>query len=142
MITPGLNLISNKYHVSLDTVNAFMLGMLAFWTGFTTFFTSSGATIWGKRPFFIISAVLLLITCIWGYFATVSDCQNLEDSKQLIIPPVFQISCNNESNSRYCCGSFRDARDSICSRFVLCAPKRHKASYLGNDDRCDSFSSN
>jgi hypothetical protein len=72
MINPGLNLISKKYGVSLDTVNEFMIGMLAFWTGFTTFFTSSGATIWGKRPFFVLSSVLLMVTCIWGYFANVS----------------------------------------------------------------------
>jgi hypothetical protein len=72
MINPGLNLISKKYDVSLDSVNEFMIGMLAFWTGVTTFFTSSGATIWGKRPFFVLSSVLLLVTCIWGYTATVS----------------------------------------------------------------------
>jgi hypothetical protein len=72
MISPGLNLIADKYHVSLDAVNTFMVGMLAFGTGFTTFFTASGATIWGKRPFFVLSSVALMATCVWGYSAKVS----------------------------------------------------------------------
>ncbi|OCL06393.1 MFS transporter-like protein [Glonium stellatum] len=70
MITPGLQVIAMQYHVSLDQVSSLMIGFLAFWIGFTTFFTASGANIWGKRPFFVISTVVLLITNVWGYFAT------------------------------------------------------------------------
>ncbi|XTI87498.1 MFS transporter-like protein [Cenococcum geophilum] len=36
----------------LDQVSSLMIGFFAFWVGFTTFFTASGANIWGKRPFF------------------------------------------------------------------------------------------
>jgi len=70
MITPGLPLLSSQYNVSIDNAASFMVGLLAFWTGFTTFFTASGATVWGKRPFFIISTTLLLGTCIWGFAAS------------------------------------------------------------------------
>ncbi|KAF2873766.1 MFS transporter-like protein [Massariosphaeria phaeospora] len=70
MINPGLHVVSEKYGVSLDLVASVLIGFSAFWIGFTTFFTASGANIWGKRPFFIISTVLLFITNIWGCFST------------------------------------------------------------------------
>ncbi|KAL6709192.1 hypothetical protein ACN47E_002008 [Coniothyrium glycines] len=70
MVTPGLHLVATKYHVSIDLVSSLIIGFLAFWIGFTTFFTAAGANIWGKRPFFLISTVILLATNIWGYFTT------------------------------------------------------------------------
>ncbi|KAI4954364.1 hypothetical protein J4E91_002077 [Alternaria rosae] len=57
-----------KYNVSIDMVSSLVIGFLAFWIGFTTFFTAAGANIWGKRPFFIISTVILLATNVWGFF--------------------------------------------------------------------------
>jgi hypothetical protein len=73
MITPGIQVVALKYDVSLDMVSSLLIGFLAFWIGFTTFFTASGANIWGKRPFFVISTGLLLCTNIWGFFSTVRD---------------------------------------------------------------------
>ena len=70
MVTPGIPLIAKKYNVSLDMVASLIIGFLAFWIGFTTFFTAAGANIWGKRPFFVISTVVLLATNVWGYFTT------------------------------------------------------------------------
>ncbi|KAF2190289.1 MFS general substrate transporter [Zopfia rhizophila CBS 207.26] len=70
MVTPGLVVVAEKYHVSLDQASSLLIGFVAFWIGFTTFFTASGANIWGKRPFFVISTVILLATNIWGFFAT------------------------------------------------------------------------
>jgi MFS family permease len=70
MVTPGIPLIAKKYNVSLDMVSSLIIGFLAFWIGFTTFFSAAGANIWGKRPFFIISTVVLLATNVWGYFTT------------------------------------------------------------------------
>jgi hypothetical protein len=72
MVTPGLNIVALKYNVSLDMVSSLLIGFLAFWIGFTTFFTAAGANIWGKRPFFVISTVFLLATNIWGFFSSVS----------------------------------------------------------------------
>lgn len=71
MITPGIQVVSMKYGVSLDMVSSLLIGFLAFWIGFTTFFTASGANIWGKRPFFVISALVLLATNVWGFFSSV-----------------------------------------------------------------------
>ncbi|CAG5182844.1 uncharacterized protein ALTATR162_LOCUS10363 [Alternaria atra] len=68
MVTPALPLIAMKYNVSIDMVASLVIGFLAFWIGFTTFFTAAGANIWGKRPFFIISTVILLATNVWGFF--------------------------------------------------------------------------
>ncbi|OTB10088.1 hypothetical protein K445DRAFT_27925 [Daldinia sp. EC12] len=69
MISPGLVMISKQYHVSPDMVSTFMVGSILLFTGAVTFFTASGANIWGKRPFFVISTLLLLISNIWGTFA-------------------------------------------------------------------------
>jgi hypothetical protein len=67
MVTPGLPLVAQKYNVSIDMVASLVIGFLAFWIGLTTFFSAAGANVWGKRPFFVLSAVLLLATNIWGY---------------------------------------------------------------------------
>ncbi|KAI0378862.1 MFS general substrate transporter [Hypomontagnella monticulosa] len=69
MISPGLVLISMQFGVDLDTVSTFMVGAILLFTGVVTFFTASGANIWGKRPFFVISTILLLISNVWGTFA-------------------------------------------------------------------------
>ena len=72
MISPGLVLIGEQYNVDLGMASTFMVGTIVLFTGSVTFFTASGANIWGKRPFFVISTVLLLISNVWGYFADVS----------------------------------------------------------------------
>ncbi|KAH9893654.1 MFS transporter-like protein [Xylariomycetidae sp. FL2044] len=69
MISPGLVIISEQFQVDPDTVAAFMVGAIVLFTGAVTFFTASGANIWGKRPFFVISTLLLLASNVWGTFA-------------------------------------------------------------------------
>ncbi|KAI1383758.1 MFS general substrate transporter [Hypoxylon trugodes] len=69
MISPGLIVISQQFNVDPDTVSTFMVGSILLFTGSVTFFTASGANIWGKRPFFVISTMMLLISNIWGTFA-------------------------------------------------------------------------
>lgn len=71
MINPGLAVIAQKFNVSIGLVSQFVIGLLAFWTGAATFFTAAGASVWGKRPMFFFSAVLLLATNVWGFFASV-----------------------------------------------------------------------
>lgn len=71
MVTPGLPLLAKKYNVSIDMVSSLIIGFLAFWIGFTTFFTAAGANVWGKRPFFMVSTVILLATNVWGFFTRV-----------------------------------------------------------------------
>ncbi|KAI5861503.1 MFS general substrate transporter [Durotheca rogersii] len=69
MISPGLILISEQFNIDPDTASTFMVGSILLFTGSATFFTASGANVWGKRPFFVISTLLLLISNIWGTFA-------------------------------------------------------------------------
>ncbi|KAI0480967.1 MFS transporter-like protein [Xylariaceae sp. FL0804] len=69
MISPGLVIISQQFKVDSGTVSAFMVGSIVLFTGSVTFFTASGANIWGKRPFFVISTLLLLASNVWGSFA-------------------------------------------------------------------------
>lgn len=66
MVTPGLQIIVATYGVSIDLASSLIIGFFAFWVGATTFFTASGANIWGKRPFLIISSFILFLTCVWG----------------------------------------------------------------------------
>ncbi|PGH06685.1 hypothetical protein AJ79_06469 [Helicocarpus griseus UAMH5409] len=69
MISPGLVLASETYKVTLDVASTYLVGFLILFTGFGTFFTAAAASIWGKRPVFVISTLMLLVTCIWGYFS-------------------------------------------------------------------------
>ncbi|EDN10930.1 predicted protein [Histoplasma mississippiense (nom. inval.)] len=50
IISPGLLVASKRYHVSLDQVSTFLIGVLILSIGSGTFFTAAAATIWGKRP--------------------------------------------------------------------------------------------
>lgn len=72
MVTPGFGEVAATYHVSFNTVSIALVGVLTLVTGTFTFFTSAAATVWGKRPMFIISTVVLLMTSVWGFYATVS----------------------------------------------------------------------
>jgi hypothetical protein len=91
MVTPALPLIAMKYNVSMDMVSSLIVGFLAFWIGFTTFFTASGANVWGKRPFFVISSVVLLATCVWGFFASVRPGHRLLTSFANQISPSHRL---------------------------------------------------
>jgi hypothetical protein len=72
MITPGLPQLGKQYHKSKDEVSSIMVGGHSFAAGAMLFFVAAGASIIGKRLFYVIGSVLLLVTGIWGYFASVS----------------------------------------------------------------------
>ncbi|KAJ9298329.1 hypothetical protein DTO271G3_3934 [Paecilomyces variotii] len=69
MISPGLEVASQMYNVSLDQISSLLIGLFLLVTGSATFFTAASATVWGKRPVFVISAFALLITNVWGFFS-------------------------------------------------------------------------
>ncbi|KAF7894752.1 uncharacterized protein EAF01_010202 [Botrytis porri] len=70
MVTPGFGEVAATYHVSFNAVSIALVGVLTLVTGTFTFFTSAAATLWGKRPTFIISMVVLLMTSVWGFYVT------------------------------------------------------------------------
>ncbi|KAF8854618.1 MFS general substrate transporter [Acephala macrosclerotiorum] len=69
MITTGLEDIAKAFNVTTDQVSFNIVGLLQLTTGSGTFFTAAAAAVWGKRPVFIISAIFLLGTNAWGFFA-------------------------------------------------------------------------
>jgi hypothetical protein len=78
MVTPGFGEVIADYKVTLDQVSTYLVGVLVLATGTGTFFTSAAATVWGKRPVFVISVFVLLVTCVWGFYATVSSADRLD----------------------------------------------------------------
>ena len=135
---PGLFIITKQFKVSIDTASQFMVGLLAFWTGFATFFTASGASVWGKRPFFVISTAILLITCAWGYFATVRLFLpgNLD---RTLIRGVICFLSGDEGSAGHCICSSGDPRhvDSLGS--FLCSPAREAPCDMDGMSRATNF---
>ncbi|KAM5344068.1 hypothetical protein ACJ41O_012605 [Fusarium nematophilum] len=70
MLTPAIPIISREFSVSVDTASTWTIGLLVFWTGFTASVTAAGSNIIGKRPFILGSILIMVITNIWGAFAT------------------------------------------------------------------------
>jgi MFS family permease len=70
MITTGFDEISETFKVSADDISFNIVGVLQLTTGSGTFFTAAAAAIWGKRPVFIVSTLVLLGTNAWGFFAS------------------------------------------------------------------------
>jgi hypothetical protein len=71
MIVPGLPLLSIKYHESMNTVTASLLGGHQFAAGAGMFVVSALASIYGKRVFFVVGMLALFLTSIWGWRAGV-----------------------------------------------------------------------
>ncbi|KAH7013063.1 major facilitator superfamily domain-containing protein [Ilyonectria destructans] len=69
MITPGLIPLSERFGVSGDVASSFMIGAVGFWTALGSFFVVSGASIWGRRPFYVLSIVFLAISNYLAYLA-------------------------------------------------------------------------
>jgi hypothetical protein len=75
MITPGLPELSKQYGISKDEASSLMIGGHSFASGAALFFAAAGASILGKRIFYMAGALLLLVTAIWGYAGKVSLAQ-------------------------------------------------------------------
>ena len=69
MLTPAFRALTEIYDISFSTTSTFLVGTLILATGTGTFFTSAAATIWGKRPVFLVSTLILLLCCAWGFLA-------------------------------------------------------------------------
>ena len=69
MITTGFDEIASTFKVSTDQISFNIVGVMTLTTGGGTFFTAAAAAVWGKRPVFLVSAMGLLGTNAWGFFA-------------------------------------------------------------------------
>jgi MFS family permease len=69
MITTGFDEMASTFKVATDQISFNIVGVMTLTTGGGTFFTAAAAAVWGKRPVFIVSAMGLLGTNAWGFFA-------------------------------------------------------------------------
>ncbi|CAG8954528.1 hypothetical protein HYFRA_00004442 [Hymenoscyphus fraxineus] len=69
MITTGFDEIGAAFNVNADQISFSLVGVLQLTTGCGIFFTAAAAAVWGKRPVFFLSTLVLLGTSAWGFFA-------------------------------------------------------------------------
>lgn len=69
MITPGLPILAHQYHTSINTISTSLLGGHQFAAGAGMFIVSAAASIYGKRAFFVLGMVALVLTSVWGWLA-------------------------------------------------------------------------
>jgi hypothetical protein len=103
MITTGFDEIASTFHVNADQISFNLVGLLQLTTGGGTFFTAAAAAVWGKRPVFVISTILLFGTSAWGFFAGVRSSyflQNMMYAKCTTELPIINL---DESYSRFLC---------------------------------------
>lgn len=67
MIQPGLTILADQFQVSPDTVSSLTIGALAFWTAVASFVVVSAGAVWGKRPLYVTSALVLTISNLVAY---------------------------------------------------------------------------
>lgn len=71
MIQPGLTILADQFQASPDIVSSLTIGALAFWTAVASFVVVSASVVWGKRPFYVTSALVLTIANLIAYKADV-----------------------------------------------------------------------
>lgn len=66
MISTGFQVVADEYKISIDLSTIILGGSFSIAIGLATFFSTAASVKWGKRPMFIVSMVLLLLTCVWA----------------------------------------------------------------------------
>lgn len=69
MLTPGLAPLTEKVHSNAADVGTWILTAPTFWTSLASFVVVAGNDIWGRRPFYVWSVVLLSLCNFLGYFS-------------------------------------------------------------------------
>ncbi|KAH8724989.1 major facilitator superfamily domain-containing protein [Phaeosphaeriaceae sp. PMI808] len=69
MLTPGLEPLAEKIQSNNVDVTTWILTAPTFWTSAAAFFVVAGTDIWGRRPFYVWSVVLLALANFAGYFS-------------------------------------------------------------------------
>lgn len=72
MITYGLPQVSAQYSVGIDTATSLLLGALIFWTAVVCCITSAIANVYGRRPVYVLTTVVMLVANFVSYMAKVS----------------------------------------------------------------------
>ncbi|KAF2727118.1 MFS general substrate transporter [Polyplosphaeria fusca] len=69
MLTPGLGPLTDLVHSNDADVSTWILTAPTFWTSAAAFIVVAGTDIWGRRPFYVWSAVLLALCNFAGFFS-------------------------------------------------------------------------
>ncbi|SPO02603.1 related to transporter protein HOL1 [Cephalotrichum gorgonifer] len=69
MITPGIEQFIEEFNTDERAVSSWVITAPTFWTSIAALLVASGADIWGRRPFYVISVVILTISNLLGYLA-------------------------------------------------------------------------
>ncbi|RYP07505.1 hypothetical protein DL765_009138 [Monosporascus sp. GIB2] len=69
MVTPGLEPLMEKFNADEAAVSSLIITAPTFWTSIAALVVVSGADIWGRRPFYVISILILALTNLLGYLA-------------------------------------------------------------------------
>jgi MFS family permease len=70
MLTPGLEPLTEKFQSNEADISTWILTAPTFWTSAAAFVAVAGTDVWGRRPFYIMSVVLLACANFAGYFST------------------------------------------------------------------------
>jgi MFS family permease len=70
MLTPGLEPLTEKFQSNATDISTWILTAPTFWTSAAAFIAVAGTDVWGRRPFYIWSVVLLACAHFAGYFST------------------------------------------------------------------------
>jgi MFS family permease len=69
MLTPGLEPLTEQLQSNDAEVSTWLLTAPTFWTSAAAFIVVAGTDVWGRRPFYIWSVVMLALSNFAGYFS-------------------------------------------------------------------------
>jgi MFS family permease len=70
MLTPGLEPLTEQFKSNEGDISTWILTAPTFWTSAAAFIAVAGTDVWGRRPFYIWSVVMLALCNFAGHFST------------------------------------------------------------------------
>jgi MFS family permease len=70
MLTPGLEPLTEQFKSNDTDISTWIITAPTFWTSAAAFIAVAGTDVWGRRPFYIWSVVLLALANFASYFST------------------------------------------------------------------------
>lgn len=67
MVTTAYGKVSHDFHFSINTSTLILAGTFSIAVGVTTFFTTAAALVYGRRPVYLFSTLLLVPACLWTW---------------------------------------------------------------------------
>ncbi|CAN9204248.1 unnamed protein product [Alternaria alternata] len=70
MLTPGLEPLTEQFQSNESDISTWILTAPTFWTSAAAFVAVAGTDVWGRRPFYVWSVVLLALTNFAAYLSS------------------------------------------------------------------------